>query len=197
MGRSIRRAHSRSSGVFVIFTETPLKGSFVIDLELKEDERGFFARSWCRNEFEARGLNTRLVQCNVSFNKKKGTLRGMHYQVAPHEEAKLVRCTMGSIYDVIVDLRPESPTYMQHAAVILSAANRRALYIPERFAHGFQTLEDNTEVFYQMSEFYAPECARGFRWNDPAFAISWPEDARVISPKDLAYPNFIKDTARC
>lgn len=181
----------------MIFTETPLKGSFVIDLELKEDERGFFARSWCRNEFEARGLNTRLVQCNVSFNKKKGTLRGMHYQVAPHEEAKLVRCTMGSIYDVIVDLRPESPTYMQHAAVILSAANRRALYIPERFAHGFQTLEDNTEVFYQMSEFYAPECARGFRWNDPAFAISWPEDARVISPKDLAYPNFIKDTARC
>ncbi len=180
----------------MIFTETPLKGSFIIDLVLKEDERGFFARSWCRNEFAARGLNTRLVQCNVSFNKKKGTLRGMHYQAAPHEEAKVVRCTMGSIYDVIVDLRPESPTYMRHTAVILSAANRRALYIPERFAHGFQTLEDNTEVFYLMSEFYAPECARGFRWDDPAFGIAWPEDARVISRKDRAYPNFMKDAAR-
>ncbi len=196
MGRPVRRAHPRSSGVLVIFTETPLKGSFIIDLVLKEDERGFFARSWCRNEFAARGLNTRLVQCNVSFNKKKGTLRGMHYQAAPHEEAKVVRCTMGSIYDVIVDLRPESPTYMRHTAVILSAANRRALYIPERFAHGFQTLEDNTEVFYLMSEFYAPECARGFRWDDPAFGIAWPEDARVISRKDRAYPNFMKDAAR-
>jgi dTDP-4-dehydrorhamnose 3,5-epimerase len=181
----------------MIFTETSLKGSFIIDLEIKEDERGFFARSWCQREFETHGLNTRLVQCNVSFNKKKGTLRGMHYQVAPHEEAKLVRCTMGSLYDVIVDLRSESPTYMRYFGVVLSAANRRALYIPERFAHGFQTLEDNTEVFYQMSEFYAPECARGFRWDDPAFGIAWPEPVRVISQKDLAYPNYVDDAARC
>jgi dTDP-4-dehydrorhamnose 3,5-epimerase len=181
----------------VIFTETPLKGSFVIDLDRKEDERGFFARSWCQKEFETHGLNARLVQCNVSFNKTKGTLRGMHYQVAPHEEAKLVRCTMGSLYDVIVDLRSESPTYMRYFGVVLSAANRRALYIPERFAHGFQTLEDDTEVFYQMSEFYAPECARGFRWDDPAFGIAWPEPVRVISQKDLAYPNFVGNAARC
>ncbi len=180
----------------MIFTETPLKGAFIIDPEFKEDERGFFARTWCQKEFEAHGLTVRLVQCNVSFNKKKGTLRGMHYQVAPHEEAKLVRCTMGSIYDVIVDLRPESSTYMQYTAVVLSATNRRALYIPERFAHGFQTLEDNTEVFYQMSEFYDPECARGFRWNDPAFGIQWPEDVRVISQKDLAYPNFTNTIIR-
>lgn len=177
----------------MIFTETPLKGAFLIDLELKEDERGFFARSWCQKEFAAYGLNPRLVQCNISFNKKKGTLRGMHYQVAPCEEAKLVRCTMGSIYDVIVDLRPESTTYLRHFGIVLSAKNRRALYIPERFAHGFQTLEDNTEVFYQMSEFYAPECARGFRWDDPAFAIVWPENVQVIAPKDLAYPNFVQD----
>jgi dTDP-4-dehydrorhamnose 3,5-epimerase len=180
----------------VIFTETALKGAFIIDPEIKEDERGFFARTWCQKEFELRGLTTRLVQCNVSFNTTKGTLRGMHYQVAPHEEAKLVRCTMGSIYDVIVDLRPESATYMQYIAVILSATNRRALYIPERFAHGFQTLEDNTEVFYQMSEFYAPECARGFRWDDPAFSIQWPENVRVISQKDRAYPNFMRDPIR-
>ncbi|MFH1539118.1 MAG: dTDP-4-dehydrorhamnose 3,5-epimerase [bacterium] len=171
------------------FTGTPLKGAFVIDLEPLEDDRGFFARSWCRKEFEARGLNPNLVQCNISFNKKKGTLRGIHYQERPHAEAKLVRCTMGAICDVIIDLRPESPTFKQWFSVELTAQNRRALYIPEDFAHGFQTLEDNSEVFYQMSEFHHPESARGLRWDDPAFGIDWPEEEkRIISDKDLNYP---------
>ncbi len=174
----------------MFFTETKLQGAFIIDIKPIEDERGFFARSWCRKEFKAHGLNPRLVQCNISFNKKKGTLRGMHYQVAPHEEAKLVRCTMGAIYDVIIDLRPESPTCKQWVAVELTALNRRMLYVPEGFAHGFQTLEDNTEVFYQMSEFYYPECARGLRWDDPEFGIKWSDGNRIISAKDLQYPDF-------
>lgn len=190
MGRAVRGADPGGSGLFVIFTELPLRGAFLIELEQKDDERGFFARSWCENEFKERGLNTRLVQCNVSFNRKKGTLRGMHYQIAPYEEAKLVRCTMGSIYDVIVDLRPESLTYMQHEAVLLSATNRRMIYVPERFAHGFQTLEDGTEVFYQMSEFYSAECARGVRWNDPVFGIKWPQEDSIISDRDRHYPDF-------
>src|SRR5210317_898218 len=141
------------------FTETKLKGAFVIDLEPIQDERGFFARTWCKKEFEAHGLNPNLVQCNTSFNKKKGTLRGMHYQTAPYEEAKLIRCTMGSIYDVIIDLRKESETLKQWYACKLTAENRKMLYVPEGFAHGFQTLEDNSEVFYQMTEFYHPEHA--------------------------------------
>ena len=174
----------------MMFLEKSLKGAFIIEIEMQEDHRGFFARSWCQREFEAHGLNPRFVQCNVSFNKKKGTLRGMHYQVAPYAEAKLVRCTMGSIYDVIIDLRPESPTFMDHYAVVLSAENRKAVYIPEDFAHGFQTLEGNTEVFYQMSEFYVPGCVRGVRWDDPAFGIQWPPDERIISDKDRAYPDF-------
>lgn len=175
----------------MIFDETKLKGAFVIEPERVEDERGFFARTWCREEFRAHGLNSQLVQCNVSFNKKKGTLRGMHYQAAPHQEAKLVRCTMGAIYDVIVDLRPASATFREWVAVELTASNRRMLYIPEEFAHGFQTLEDGTEVFYQMSEVYAPECAGGVRWNDPAFHIEWPDDARVISARDQGYVDFV------
>ena len=174
----------------MIFVETNLKGAFIIEVKTIEDQRGFFARTWCQNECEARGLNPRVVQCNVSFNKKRGTLRGMHYQVAPHEEAKLVRCTMGSIYDVIIDLRPESPTFMQYSAVILTAENRKWLYIPEGFAHGFQSLEDNTEVFYQMSQFYVPESARGVRWNDPVFGIRWPDDNPIVSAKDLQFPDF-------
>ena len=174
----------------MIFTETTLKGAFVIELERLGDERGFFARSWCQKEFEAHGLNPRLVQCNISFNKKRGTLRGMHYQAAPHEEAKLVRCTMGSIYDVIIDLRPGSPTFKQHLSVFLGSSNQKMLYIPEGFAHGFLTLEDNTEVFYQMSEFFAPDHAQGFRWNDPAFGIQWPSDVKVISDRDRSYPDF-------
>ena len=175
----------------MIFTELALKGAFAIDIEKVEDERGFFARTWCQREFESRGFKQRLVQCSVSFNEKKGTLRGMHYQVAPHEEAKLVRCTQGAVYDVIIDLRHGSATFRHWVAVELSSENRRMVYIPESFAHGFQTLEDGTELEYQMSEFFAPECARGVRWDDPAFAIVWPEDSsRIISRRDRAYPDF-------
>ena len=175
----------------MIFIETKLKGAFIIEPERLEDERGFFARTWCRREFEAHGLNSRLVQCSISFNKRRGTLRGMHYQVAPYEEARLVRCTMGAIYDVALDLRPASLTFKQWTAVELTADNRRMLYIPEGLAHGFQTLEDNTEVFYQMSEFYYPEHARGVRWNDPTFNILWPAaHKRIISAKDQQYEDF-------
>jgi dTDP-4-dehydrorhamnose 3,5-epimerase len=173
----------------VIFEETFLSGAFVIEPERLEDERGFFARTWCQRELEERGLDTRLAQCNISFNKWKGTLRGMHYQEAPHEEVKVVRCTRGSILDIIVDLRSESPTFKDHLSVELSADNRRMLYIPTRFAHGFLTLEDSTEVFYQMSEFYAPRAARGFRWNDPAFEIRLPIEVAVISERDQTYPD--------
>ena len=173
------------------FTETKLKGAYMIDVEPIEDERGFFARSWCQKEFRERGLNPNLMQCNISFNKKKGTLRGMHYQAPPHEEAKLVRCTRGGIYDVAIDLRPESETFKQWVGIELTAENCRMLYIPEGMAHGFQTLEDNTEVFYQMTEFYYPESAKGFRWDDPIWNIDWPTcDGRVISDKDRNYPNF-------
>ena len=185
------RADSREVGLFVIFRETKLKGAFIIEPERTEDERGFFARTFCQEEVKAHGLNPRVVQCNISFNKKRGTLRGMHYQVAPCEEAKLVRCTSGAIYDVIIDLRPDSSTLKQWIAVELTADNRRMLYIPEGFAHGFQTLEDNTEVFYQMSEFYHPECARGIRWNDPVFGIEWAVDELILSDKDRAYKDFI------
>ena len=181
----------------MIFKETKLKGAYIIELEPLEDERGFFARSFCQKEFEEHGLNPRIVQCNVSFNKKKGTLRGMHYQVAPHEEAKLVSCIRGAIYDVIIDLRPNSSTYCQWFATELSAENYKMLYVPEGFAHGFQTLEDNTVVFYQMSEFYHPECARGVRWDDSTFEIEWPEvSKRIISDKDQSYLDFVKDGDR-
>lgn len=174
------------------FIETKLKDAYIIEMELIDDERGFFARSWCQNEFKERGLNTNLVQCNVSFNLKKGTLRGLHYQVKPHEEAKLVRCTKGAIYDVIIDLRPESPTFKKWVAVELTAENHKMLYIPEGMAHGFQTLEDNSEVFYQMSEFYHPDLARGIRWDDPVFRIEWLDcDRRVISEKDQSYADFL------
>ncbi len=174
----------------MIFTETKLKGVCIIEPERLEDERGFFARTFCAKEFEARGLNPRMVQCSISFNKKKGTLRGMHYQAEPHAEDKVVRCTAGAIYDVAVDLRPESPTFKQWVAAELSASNRKMLYIPAGFAHGFQTLTDNSEVFYQMSEFYHPESARGVRWNDPAFRIVWPSENPTISPKDRNILDF-------
>ena len=169
------------------FTETRLKGAFIIEPERLEDERGFFARTFCQKEFEAHGLNPRMVQCNISYNKHKGTLRGMHYQAAPMAEAKLVRCTRGAIYDVIIDLRPESPTYCQWLAEELNAENSKMIYIPEGFAHGFQTIEGDTEVFYQMSEFYSPEHARGVRWDDSAFGIEWPLDMKMISEKDKNY----------
>jgi dTDP-4-dehydrorhamnose 3,5-epimerase len=163
----------------VIFTAMPFEGAYIIEPDALEDERGFFARTWCQREFQAGGLNPRLVQCSISFNRRKGSLRGMHYQVAPCEEAKLVRCTMGAIQDVIIDLRPWSPTFKQHLAVVLTARNRKMLYVPEGFAHGFQTLED-----------YAPECARGVRWDDPAFGIEWPVAARLISERDRTYPDY-------
>ncbi len=172
------------------FIETELKGAFLIDPELLEDERGFFARTWCRKEFEQHGINSDWVQCSISYNKCKGTLRGMHYQVAPYAEAKLVRCTMGAIYDVIIDLRPDSKTYRQWISAELSAENLKMIYIPKGFAHGFQTLVDNTEVFYQMSEFYTPRYARTVRWNDPQFKILWPETDRIISEKDQKIEDF-------
>src|SRR3984957_10691953 len=174
----------------MIFHETKLPGVFEIHLEPKRDERGLFARSWCQREFEQHGLNPVTVQCNVSFSEKRGTLRGMHYQAEPHPEAKLVRCTQGSIHDVVVDLRAGSATFKKWISVILTAANRRMIYVPEGFGHGFVTLEDHTEVFYQMSEFYYPESSRGVRWNDPAFQFDWPAEPTVMSDRDRAYPNF-------
>ncbi len=201
----------------MIFKETRLKGAFIIELEPIEDNRGFFARSFCQEEFRLHGLNTNIVQCNISFNKKKGTLRGMHYQAAPYEEEKLVTCIKGAIYDVIIDLRPDSDTYCQWIAVELTAyrsqlpadssqliahgadlsanclpltAHYNLLYVPKGFANGFLTLEDHTEIFYQMSEFYAPGYGRGIRWNDPVFGIKWPEEVKVISNQDKNYPDF-------
>ena len=172
------------------FLPTPLAGAFVVELELLEDERGFFARSFCEKEFAAHGLDSRLVQCNVSFNRRRGTLRGMHFQAPPKGEAKLVRCTAGAIHDVIVDLRPASATYCRWFGVELTARNRRALYVPERFAHGFQTLADDSEVLYNMSEFFHPELARGVRWNDQRFAIEWPLPDPIVSKRDRGYPDF-------
>jgi dTDP-4-dehydrorhamnose 3,5-epimerase len=172
------------------FTRTTITGAFLVDLEPITDERGFFARSFCRHEFAAHGLNPELAQCNVSLNRRRGTLRGMHWQAAPHEEAKLVRCIRGMLHDVIVDLRAGSPTYGRHTAVLLSAENRRMLYVPEGCAHGFLTLEDDTEVLYQMSAFYAPESARGVRFDDPAFGIRWPAEVMVISERDRGYPDW-------
>ncbi len=174
----------------MIFKETKLKGAYIIEIEPLEDERGFFARTFCQKEFEEHGLSSHVAQCNVSYNKRKGTLRGMHYQASPYEEAKLVSCIRGAIYDVILDLRPRSGTYKQWISAELSAENRRMLYIPEGFAHGFQTLKDNTEVFYQMSEFYHPECAGGVRWDDPAFGIEWPISEKIISDADKSFADF-------
>jgi dTDP-4-dehydrorhamnose 3,5-epimerase len=174
----------------MIFTETKLRGAYIVELEKIEDERGFFARTWCEREFADLGLNTRLAQCSISFNKKRGTLRGMHYQIAPCRETKLVRCLRGAVYDVVIDLRSDSPTFKHWISIELSEDNRRAIYIPEQFAHGFQTLRDHTEVFYQISQFYAPDRARGIRWDDPAFNIQWPSDCRVISTRDRAYPDY-------
>lgn len=176
----------------MIFRETKLPDVFIIDIEPVEDERGFFSRCWCRSEFKEHGINSDLEQCNISYNKKKRTLRGMHFQLPPHEEVKLVRCTKGEIYDVTVDLRPESATYCEWQAVVLNEKNRRALYIPEGFAHGFMTLADDTEVFYQMSSKFVPSSASGIRWDDSAIEIHWPEQPLCISEKDLKYPGFIR-----
>src|SRR6266849_763832 len=172
------------------FRETKLPGGFEIGLEPKPDNRGFFARTWCQKEFEAHGLNSRLVQCSLSQSVRKGTLRGMHFQVAPCAETKLVRCTRGAIYDVVLDLRPQSPTFKDWIAVALTAENRKAVYVPNGCAHGFLTLEDESEAFYQMSEFHNAESAQGVRFDDPAFQIDWPERIEVISERDRNYPTF-------
>jgi dTDP-4-dehydrorhamnose 3,5-epimerase len=174
----------------MIFNQTLLAGAYLIEIEPIEDERGFFARSFCQKEFEKHGLNFHVVQCNISYNKKKGTIRGMHYQAAPHQEAKLVSCIRGAIYDIIIDLRKDSTTYCQWFAAELTAENYKILYVPKGFAHGFQTLEDDTVVYYQMSEFYHPECARGVRWDDPAFGIKWQLSERIMSKKDMNYRDF-------
>jgi len=174
----------------MIFTELALKGVYVIEPERREDERGFFARTFCVEEFSTHGLSPTVVQCNISFNRHRGTLRGLHFQSPPHSEAKLVRCTRGNIYDVIVDLHPDSRTFKQWVAIELTADNRRMLYVPEGVAHGFQTLADDTEVLYQMSEFYHPESARGIRWDDPAFEIKWPLANPILSDKDRSFMDF-------
>jgi dTDP-4-dehydrorhamnose 3,5-epimerase len=174
----------------MIFCETKLPGVFEMQIEPKSDERGFFARAWCAQELEAHGLNPRLAQCSISFNVRKGTLRGMHYQAAPLPETKIVRCTQGSLYDVVLDLRPQSRTFKQWIGVTLTAAKRNMVYVPEGCAHGFITLEDETEIFYQISEFFKAELSRGVRWNDTAFKIDWPEDVQVISERDRTYPDF-------
>lgn len=181
---------SRTGSIDMKFHPTRIAGVVEIYLEPVRDERGFFARSWCRTEFERHGLESALVQCNISFNARKGTLRGMHFQAAPFAETKLVRCTHGAVYDVVLDLRPESPTFKGWIAVTLSAKNRNMVYIPQGCAHGFLTLQDETEVFYQMSEYYNAESARGVRWNDPAFGIAWPDRLEVISDRDQNYPDF-------
>jgi dTDP-4-dehydrorhamnose 3,5-epimerase len=171
----------------MIFHQTILPGAFEIHLEPMGDERGHFARTWCRKEFANHGLNSALVQCSLSFNTHKGTLRGLHYQASPWEETKLVRCTRGAFYDVVVDLRPNSPTFTRWIGITLTATNGVMVYIPEGCAHGFLTLEDNSEMLYQMSEFYHPEAACGVRWNDPLFGIIWPAAVNVISDRDRFY----------
>ena len=174
----------------MIFKPTHLEGAFLIELQKMEDERGFFARTYCQREFHDHGIPFNLAQCSLSYNRKKGTLRGMHFQASPYQEAKLVSCVQGSIYDVIVDIRPASPTYREYLAVELAADKHNELYVPQGFAHGFLTLQPDTYVFYQMSEFFEPGHARGFRWNDPAFAIDWPAKVELISERDASFPDY-------
>jgi dTDP-4-dehydrorhamnose 3,5-epimerase len=174
------------------FEETKLSGAYVVRIEEIGDDRGFFARGWCKREFEAMGLNANVVQANISYNRVKGTLRGLHYQMSPHAETKLVRCTKGAIYDVIVDLRPDSPTYRRWVGVELTAENRVMLFVPEDFAHGFQTLQDDTEVFYQVTEFYTSGAERGARYDDPVFGIEWPLPVSALSDKDSGWKPFAK-----
>jgi dTDP-4-dehydrorhamnose 3,5-epimerase len=174
----------------MIFQQTELPGAYIIELEKRADERGFFARAWCLREFTAHGLTAQLVQANISYNKQRGTLRGMHYQAKPFAEVKLVRCTRGAIYDVIIDLRRDSPTYLRWIGVELTAAGHRMLYVPEGFAHGFQTLSDDAEVMYQVSQYYTPDAEGGVRYDDPAFGIDWPLEVAVISEKDRRWPDY-------
>ena len=180
----------------MIFTPTDLDGACIIDIEVREDERGYFARVWCSREFEVQGLKTDLVQCNVAYNHTRGILRGMHYQQPPHAEVKLVRCTNGAVYDVIVDMRTDSPSYLKWTGVELTEENHRMLYVPEGFAHGYITLQDRSELFYQVSEFYTPGAEGGVRWDEPAIGIQWPDvGALTISAKDRAWPLMRKDPA--
>ncbi|WP_447977456.1 dTDP-4-dehydrorhamnose 3,5-epimerase [Candidatus Nitrospira bockiana] len=181
----------------MIFTETPIQGAFVIDLEKREDARGFFARAWCAGEFEAHGLIPRMAQANLSYNRRRGTLRGMHFQTAPHAEAKIIRCLKGALYDAIIDLRTTSPSYGRWFGLELSESNRTMLYVPEGCAHGFQTLADETEAFYFVSAFYAPGYEDGIRYDDPAFGVVWPLPVSVISDKDLQWPAYGTRTAAC
>ncbi len=174
----------------MIFTELELKGAFLVEVKKIEDERGFFGRAWCANEFKQHGLNPAFVQLNTSFSHKKGTIRGMHYQVDPYQEVKFIRCTRGRIYDVIIDLRPDSPTFMKWVGNELSADNYRMVYVPENFAHGFVTMENNSEVYYPVSQFYTPGAERGLRWNDLAFDIKWPVEISVVSDKDQIHKDF-------
>ena len=174
----------------MIFTATQLEDAWLIDIEPREDERGFFARIWCRQELAAQGLDTEIAQESLSFNRHRGTVRGLHFQRPPHEETKIVRCTRGGIFDVIVDLRPRSPSYLRWQGFELMAENRKALYVPKGFAHGFQTLADNAEIVYQISEFYAPNSEAGHRYDDAAFGIAWPLPVTVISERDLSWPAF-------
>ena len=177
----------------MIFIATKLPGAFVIEPQRFEDERGFLARAWSAHQFAERGLSAPFAECNISYNRRRGTLRGMHFQRAPHAQAKLLRCTRGAVYDVIIDLRPESPTFKQWLSIELTEANRLMLYVPEGFAHGFQTLVDETEVYYQMSAGYVPEASDGVRWDDPAFGIEWPDNGgreRVIIARDREYTDF-------
>lgn len=192
MGLTIERRNRRSIVLEanVIFTPTKLRDAYIVDIEKREDDRGFFARSWCRREFAERRMVSDLAQANVSFSLKRGTLRGMHYQMKPYEETKLIRCTRGAIYDVIIDLRPNSTTYGQWVGAELTADNYKMLYVPEGLAHGFQTLSDDAEVAYQMSQFFTPGAARGIRYNDPAFGIQWPMKVEVISSEDASWPDF-------
>ncbi len=174
----------------MVISETKLQGAFIIHPQRLEDQRGFFARTWCNREFSQHGIKTDFVQCNISFNKQAGTLRGMHYQAEPHAEAKLIRCTMGRIFDVIVDLREYSPTCTMWVGTELSQDNRCMVYVPEGFAHGFISLDDNSEVFYQMSTHYSPEHSRGVRWDDPALGIEWPVEVKTVSIQDQKYPDL-------
>jgi dTDP-4-dehydrorhamnose 3,5-epimerase len=172
------------------FLPTLFPDAWLIEPQRFADQRGFFARTWCRRDFEQRGMETDVAQCGIAFNTHKGTLRGMHFQAPPHEEVKLVRCTMGAIYDVILDLRTDSPTYLKHQGFELTAENRRELYIPKGFAHGYLTLSENSEIAYQMSQFYHPDAGRGVRWDDPAFAIQWPASPAVMNERDAKYPDY-------
>lgn len=183
-----RLAHAKGARRAMKFEPTPLEGAWVISLDPIGDERGFFARAFCRREFEAHGIEANVVQCNTSFNERAGTLRGMHYQTAPSAETKFVICTSGALYDVIVDIRPDSPTYLQHFGVELTPKNKKMLFVPRDFAHGFVTLEPDTQAFYMVSEYYAPGCERGLRHDDPALGIKWPVAINSISDKDRNWP---------